>query len=287
MKKKYRLTTKGLLGALDKLFEARRLERSEAQYLLLELQETSTLGLVCPVCGAATTNEGKQCPECRGFLADLAVALDEQTLTMMIPEAALQAWDAAGVLAELDDEAETVVAEVDNGAVETAAAELDPITQHMIVAQPITEPAATIAAESDTSGSSPAPAESARTWSATVTDSAEVALFRGNLQRTGLLEVKGVRAFSKLKWKFKTGGWVSSSPVVAYDTAVHREYLADLGVYAPVGDVSAFAQAIDDLLQNPGRMADLGQKLRRRAEEVYSWETAVQQIITLYQNLTK
>jgi glycosyltransferase involved in cell wall biosynthesis len=76
-------------------------------------------------------------------------------------------------------------------------------------------------------------------------------------------------------------------PVVAYDTAVHREYLADLGVYVPVGDVSAFAQAIDDLLQNPGRMADLGQKLRRRAEEVYSWETAVQQIITLYQNLTK
>jgi glycosyltransferase involved in cell wall biosynthesis len=76
-------------------------------------------------------------------------------------------------------------------------------------------------------------------------------------------------------------------PVVAYDTAVHREYLADLGVYVPVGDVSAFAQAIDDLLQNPGRMADLGQKLRRRAEEVYSWETAVQQIITLYQTLTK
>ncbi len=34
-------------------------------------------------------------------------------------------------------------------------------------------------------------------------------------------------------------------PVVAYDTAVHREYLADLGFYAPVGDVAAFAQAID------------------------------------------
>ena len=43
-----------------------------------------------------------------------------------------------------------------------------------------------------------------------------------------------------------------AQPVVAYDTAVHREYLADLGVYAPVGDVAAFAQAIDDLAAKPG-----------------------------------
>ncbi|MCP4427704.1 MAG: glycosyltransferase family 4 protein, partial [Chloroflexi bacterium] len=78
-----------------------------------------------------------------------------------------------------------------------------------------------------------------------------------------------------------------AQPVVAFDTAVHREYLVDLGVYAPAGDVSAFAAAIAALLRDPDRMADLGQKLRLRAENAYSWETAVNQIINLYQNLTR
>lgn len=77
-----------------------------------------------------------------------------------------------------------------------------------------------------------------------------------------------------------------AQPVVAYDTAVHREYLADLGVYAPVGDVDAFAQAIDHLFQNPEQMTKLGQALRQRAEKVYSWEAAVGKIINLYKKLT-
>lgn len=77
-----------------------------------------------------------------------------------------------------------------------------------------------------------------------------------------------------------------AQPVVAYDTAVHREYLADLGVYAAVGDVSAFAQAMDKLLQNPELMADLGPKLRLRAEQVYSWQAATEKIINLYEILT-
>ena len=78
-----------------------------------------------------------------------------------------------------------------------------------------------------------------------------------------------------------------AQPVVAYDTAVHREYLADLGVYAEAGNVSAFAQAINDLLQQPEYMAELGQKLRHRAENVYSWQAAAENIITLYKLLTR
>ncbi|MEJ2747887.1 MAG: glycosyltransferase, partial [Anaerolineae bacterium] len=77
-----------------------------------------------------------------------------------------------------------------------------------------------------------------------------------------------------------------AQPVVAYDTAVHREYLADYGVYAPAGDVMAFAQAIGDLLSQPSRMAELGRRLRQRAEITYSWQAASQKIITLYQHLT-
>ncbi len=77
-----------------------------------------------------------------------------------------------------------------------------------------------------------------------------------------------------------------AQPIVAYDTAVHREYLADLGVYVHVGDVSAFAQAIISLLRDSAGMMALGRKLRQRAREVYSWETAVCQIVDLYENLT-
>jgi glycosyltransferase involved in cell wall biosynthesis len=76
-------------------------------------------------------------------------------------------------------------------------------------------------------------------------------------------------------------------PVVAYDSAVHREYLGDAGVYAPSGDVDAFAKAIATLLHKPERRYELGQQLRQRALQTYSWQTAGEQIVSLYKQLTK
>lgn len=78
-----------------------------------------------------------------------------------------------------------------------------------------------------------------------------------------------------------------AQPVVAYDSPVHREYLADCGVYAPLGDVAAFTQAIVDLINHPEKREDLGQKLRKRAMMDYSWQQAGEQIIALYRRLTK
>jgi glycosyltransferase involved in cell wall biosynthesis len=78
-----------------------------------------------------------------------------------------------------------------------------------------------------------------------------------------------------------------AQPVVAYDTAVHREYLSDLGVYAPAGNVEAFAEAIVTLLRDPAQRTCLGQKLRQRASEEYSWQRACSQIVSLYEHLTK
>lgn len=75
-------------------------------------------------------------------------------------------------------------------------------------------------------------------------------------------------------------------PIVAYDSAVHREYLADLGVYAPSGDVTAFAAGIATLLHQPEQRRDLGKKLRQRAVQTYSWQKAGQRIVSLYQKLT-
>ncbi len=76
-------------------------------------------------------------------------------------------------------------------------------------------------------------------------------------------------------------------PVVAYDSAVHREYLGDLGVYAPSGDVAAFTEAIAVLLRQPEHRRELGQQLRQRALQTYSWQKAGEQIVSLYKQLTK
>ncbi len=78
-----------------------------------------------------------------------------------------------------------------------------------------------------------------------------------------------------------------AQPVVAFDTAVHREYLADLGLYAPVGDVNAFTQAVQTLLLDTQKRQNLGQKLRERAIHVYSWRKAGEEIVSLYNELTR
>jgi glycosyltransferase involved in cell wall biosynthesis len=78
-----------------------------------------------------------------------------------------------------------------------------------------------------------------------------------------------------------------AQPVVAYDSPVHREYLADLGVYAPSGDVDALAQALATLLHSPGYGRERGQQLRQRAIKEYSWQRAGEEIVALYRRLTK
>lgn len=78
-----------------------------------------------------------------------------------------------------------------------------------------------------------------------------------------------------------------AQPIVAYDSPVHREYLADLGVYAPSRDVVAFTQGIADLLHDPARRHDLGQRLRQRAISEFSWQRAGEEIVSLYRSLTE
>lgn len=74
-----------------------------------------------------------------------------------------------------------------------------------------------------------------------------------------------------------------AQPVVAYDTSVHREYLGEWGVYAPAGDVAGLAARIGELLQDPERRRGLGQQLRQRAAEKYSWGRAAGEIARVYE----
>jgi eukaryotic-like serine/threonine-protein kinase len=58
------------------------------------------------------------------------------------------------------------------------------------------------------------------------------AMFRGNAQHTGVYEAAGVAHFSKVKWKFHTGGAVISSPaivagVVYFGSSDHNFYAVD------------------------------------------------------------
>jgi glycosyltransferase involved in cell wall biosynthesis len=76
-------------------------------------------------------------------------------------------------------------------------------------------------------------------------------------------------------------------PIVAYDTPVNREYLDDLGVYAPPGDVGAFTDALAGLSRDPGCRTELGARLRRRVIEHFSWAAAAEKILNIYRSIDK
>ncbi len=71
-------------------------------------------------------------------------------------------------------------------------------------------------------------------------------------------------------------------PIVAFDIPVMREYLGELGVYAPLGDATAFADQIHALLVDRARARAIGQALRDRAQECYSWQSAGREIERVY-----
>lgn len=77
-----------------------------------------------------------------------------------------------------------------------------------------------------------------------------------------------------------------AQPVVAYDTAVNREYLGELGTFAPVGDVACFAARIADLARTPEEATRLGRLLRERSMTMFSWSAAADRIVALYEGLT-
>ncbi len=78
-----------------------------------------------------------------------------------------------------------------------------------------------------------------------------------------------------------------AQPVVAYETAVHREYLGEWGVYAAVGSVAELTRGIASLMHDVPRRASLGQALRQRAIAHFSWHQAAARINELYNLLTQ
>ncbi|MFQ6058240.1 MAG: glycosyltransferase family 4 protein [Anaerolineae bacterium] len=71
-------------------------------------------------------------------------------------------------------------------------------------------------------------------------------------------------------------------PTAAFATNVSREYLGDYGVYAEVGNPVALAEAMGSLLADEAMATELGQRLRERAVQKYSWERAGERILEVY-----
>ncbi len=76
-------------------------------------------------------------------------------------------------------------------------------------------------------------------------------------------------------------------PTVAFDTPVSREYLGSLGVYAEAGNPIALADAIAGLLKDREGAVRLGERLRRRAAEQFSWDQAGRRIVAIYDALLR
>lgn len=74
-------------------------------------------------------------------------------------------------------------------------------------------------------------------------------------------------------------------PTVAFDTPAQREILGALGVYAPLGDTAALAERVRDLAGKPQRRAELGEQLRQRARQLFSWERAAATLMAVYDQI--
>jgi len=78
-----------------------------------------------------------------------------------------------------------------------------------------------------------------------------------------------------------------SLPTVAFDVPVSREYLDGAGVYAQVGNAASLAERIDDLLADRELGRRLGERLRQRAIEHFSWATAGARIMDVYDRVSR
>jgi glycosyltransferase involved in cell wall biosynthesis len=75
-------------------------------------------------------------------------------------------------------------------------------------------------------------------------------------------------------------------PTVAFDTPQAREYMAQFGVYADRGEVTALADRIVELLRDPDRAYLLGQALRARAISRFSWDDAARHLLAVYEAIS-
>lgn len=74
-------------------------------------------------------------------------------------------------------------------------------------------------------------------------------------------------------------------PVVSTDGGALPEVVGDAGVIVPAKDVDALADAIDDLLRDPDRRAELGARGKRRIDETFCWNVCAREMTEYYRQV--
>lgn len=74
-------------------------------------------------------------------------------------------------------------------------------------------------------------------------------------------------------------------PIVSFDLVEATVSAGDAAVYVPANDELAFAKAIDMLLEDPARRAEMGEVGRARLNEQLSWEFSRRELIRFYRQL--
>lgn len=73
-----------------------------------------------------------------------------------------------------------------------------------------------------------------------------------------------------------------SRPIVSFDLAESRVGAGDAAVFATPGDRAGFAQLISELLDDPGRRAEMGAAGSDRARNVLAWEHQERSLLAAY-----
>ncbi|ERG64531.1 hypothetical protein L332_08730 [Agrococcus pavilionensis RW1] len=75
-------------------------------------------------------------------------------------------------------------------------------------------------------------------------------------------------------------------PSVAFDLVETRVSGGDSVLYAPSGDVAAFADHVEALIDDPGRRGELGLAARARVRAVLDWRPQAEAYVAVYDSLT-
>jgi glycosyltransferase involved in cell wall biosynthesis len=76
-----------------------------------------------------------------------------------------------------------------------------------------------------------------------------------------------------------------SKPIVAFDLDETRVSVADSAILVEPMNLSEFAKAIADLIENPNLQIELGTKARRRIEDGMNWEIAANELARAYESI--